>query len=281
MDSEYSDYIIAIPSYKRHIMLKDKTLKILQRYKITSDIIFIFVANKDEYKLYKKTIPSTLYNRIIIGKKGLKNQRNFISNYFDENSKIVQLDDDITKIYKLSQRMKTKKKTKHYYFFNEINNLDKFIRDAFRLCQKENSFLWGVYPLPNAFFMTQTISLDLRFIAGPMWGMINRKTPSLKSTIDEKEDVERTIKYYLQDKKVIRFNYVAFETNYYTNIGGMQIKGKDRKKEAMKSAIYLHKKYPNVTKIRLTKKSGVPEIKLINLINSNNKKFTRRKKTLQ
>ena len=37
---------------------------------------------------------------------------------------------------------------------------------------------------------------------------------------------------------------------------------KDRKAEALKSVIYLHNKYPSITKIHLGKKSGVPEIKL-------------------
>ena len=44
----------------------------------------------------------------------------------------------------------------------------------------------------------------------------------------------------------------------------MQEEKKDRKKEAMKSAHYLIKKYPNITKLNLTKKSGFPEVKLLN-----------------
>ena len=59
----------------------------LHRHKITSSKIYLFVANKTESKLYQKTIPKTSYNNIIIGKKGLKNQRNFITNYFDEDGK--------------------------------------------------------------------------------------------------------------------------------------------------------------------------------------------------
>jgi DNA-binding beta-propeller fold protein YncE len=37
--------------------------------------------------------------------------------------------------------------------------------------------------------MTNTITTDLRFIVGPMWGMINRHHPNLELTIDEKETV--------------------------------------------------------------------------------------------
>jgi hypothetical protein len=62
------------------------------------------------------------------------------------------------------------------------------------------------------------------------------------------------------DQKVLRFNNISIVTKYYKTPGGMQSEKKNRKTEALKSAKYLHKKYPNITKIKLTKKSGVPEI---------------------
>ena len=43
----------------------------------------------------------------------------------------------------------------------------------------------------------------------------------------------------------------------------MQFNGIDRKFESLKSVKYLHNKYPSLTKIDLTKKSGMPEIRLI------------------
>ena len=43
----------------------------------------------------------------------------------------------------------------------------------------------------------------------------------------------------------------------------MQSEEKNRKLEALKSVHYLHKIYPNLTKIFLTKKSGMPEIKMV------------------
>ena len=44
----------------------------------------------------------------------------------------------------------------------------------------------------------------------------------------------------------------------------MQGLNRDRKKDALESAIYLNKKYPELTKLHLTKKSGVAEVKLSN-----------------
>jgi hypothetical protein len=131
------------------------------------------------------------------------------------------------------------------------------------MCTESNIFLWGVYPLVNSYFMTYKITTDLRFIVGPMWGMINRHRPDLKLTVDEKENSERTLQFWVADGAVLRFNNVGIETKYYKNKGGMQAEGKNRKEEALKSVYYLNKMYPNLTKISLTKKNGMPEIKFI------------------
>ena len=111
--------------------------------------------------------------------------------------------------------------------------------------------------------MTPKVTTDLRFIVGPMWGNINRHRPDLRLTIDEKENTERTLQHWVIDHKVLRFNGVGIETKYYKNKGGMQNEGKNRKEEALKSVYYLHQKYPQLTKIYLGKKSGVPEIKMV------------------
>ena len=249
-------YIIAIPSYNRPELIQVKTLAVLHKHNINSKLINIFVSDRDQYNLYKSKVPDFLYNKLIIGVKGLKNQRNYINSYYPEGYPIVEIDDDIDKIVELNTKTKTKT-------LKPIEDLDTFIKKAFDMCRKKNIFLWGVYPLANSHFMTEKVTTDLRFIVGPMWGMINRHHQDLVLTIDEKEDTERTLQHWVMDGKVLRFNNVGIETNYYKNKGGMQDEGKNRKEEALKSVYYLHKKYPELTKIDLGKKSGVPEIKLI------------------
>jgi hypothetical protein len=252
-------YYIAIPTYQRPDIIQKKTLALLHNHNINPKIINLFVANNEEATKYKKLVPRHLYGNIIVGEKGLKNQRNFISRYYKAGKYIVEFDDDINKIVELVVLDNGKKDIR------PITNLDTFIKNAFTICHKKNIYLWGVYPIANAHFMTDTITTDLRFIVGPMWGMINRHRNDLQLTIDEKENSERTLQYWTADSAVLRFNNVAIETTYYKNKGGMQAEGKNRKEEAMKSAIYLHNKYPNITKIYLGKKSGVPEVKLLRI----------------
>ena len=92
-----SDYVVAIPSYKRKKLIKTHTLQLLQDYQISSKKIFIFVANKTEFQEYTSELPEKHHSNIIIGKKGLHHQRNFISSFFPKNKYIFHLDDDIKK----------------------------------------------------------------------------------------------------------------------------------------------------------------------------------------
>ena len=144
-------------------------------------------------------------------------------------------------------------------------NLNKFIVDAFNMCVSKGIYLWGIYPVDNPYFMTDTITTDLRFIVGPFWGIINRHSEQLKLSVDEKENVERTLQYYIMDGGVIRFNNISITTNYYKTPGGMQTNSttNNRRTAAQKSAELLHAKYPQYTKIITKKRTNWPEIKLV------------------
>jgi len=243
------NYIIAIPSYKRWIELSKKTLPTLKRSKINKNKIYIFVANKTEEKLYKKYLDPNTYGKIIVGKKGLVQQRKFISQYFPEGKMIVSLDDDIQKIIRLNHNNK----------LTELKQLDSFFQKAFRLLKNKNLYLWGVYPVNNAFFMKHKITTDLRFIIGVMHGYINRHDrdlyPNLKSI--GKEDIEQSILFYLKDKGILRFNDITFRT-IYNAPGGL---GTNRYQMNKKAQEYLCKKYPTIAKPKF-RPDGTPEVSL-------------------
>lgn len=249
------NYVVAIPSYNRSEQLPKKTLKVLLDKHVPENKIFIFLANNDELKEYKKTLPN--FKNFIVGVKGLKNQRNFITKYFKEGQNIVEMDDDIEEVYEMYEG-KEKKQNK----LVAMKNLDIFFQDAFEILNEEKLYLWGVYPVDNPYFMSDHLTTDLRFVVGPMWGKINRHDKDLVLTIDEKEDVERTLQHYSKDKGVVRFNDITMKTTYYKTKGGMQAEMKDRKAEALKSAKYLVAKYPKYATLYLKKKSGHPEVKL-------------------
>tara|TARA_A100001015_G_scaffold55517_1_gene60987 strand:+ start:5470 stop:6303 length:834 start_codon:yes stop_codon:yes gene_type:complete len=243
------NYVIAIPSYKRSETLKSKTLAMLKSNKINSKKIHVFVANNEEKKIYEETLDKNSYGKIIVGIVGMKNIRNFISNYFPENTYILNLDDDLSSI----DYLETPKK------LSKLKGLDKFIKDAFSYAESQGANLWGIYAVANPFFMNYGISSGLYYIVGAMWGNKNVHKKNIKVTIDDKEDFERSILYYNADGLVIRYNYVTIRTKYYKEQGGMQVtRTSDR---VTKSAHYLIDKYPSLCELNTNKKSTKTELK--------------------
>jgi len=264
------DYVICIPSYKRSQVCQDKTLSTLNHQKIPKDKIIVYVANKEEYELYKNVLDPSFYSKLIIGKKGLVQQRDYIMKHQPKSKHIVFLDDDLAKIdLSLSPLFRGK-------------NLDHFIRTAFQITEKEGAFIWGVYPVFNPFFRKPRpeISTALKYIVGAFYGIINR--PHLKKldlTITkengQKEDVERTIKYFLEDGKVVRFNKIGFETKYYGKEGGLG-RFEDRLAPMKEASQRLEKKYGNYGSIK-TRKNGMTEFVLKNINNDKNVKTIKSK----
>ncbi len=273
------NYVIAIPSYKRHTTLKKKTMKVLEHYKIPSNIIHIFVADSKEAKIYKDTLEPNSYGKIIIGRPGIKEIRNFMAKYFKQGQRIVYLDDDISRIWRCISKNNPENKKDNKLI--ELESFDKFVKEAFKMSVKTGYNNWGVYPTDNPFFMKPTtkngkhISTDLKFLIGFFTGVINNHQAE-KRTISDKEDYERTIKYYLADGGVLRFNNISCNTRCYKEPGGIQT---DRKKENSRiNAGILIKNYPEMVTINTSRKSGFVEIRLRDKRNvSNNTKNTKKK----
>ena len=92
-----------------------------------------------------------------------------------------------------------------------------------------------------------------------MTGVINNRKAEIR-TIDDKEDYERSIKYYLKDGGLLRFNNITCYTKCYKEPGGMQVERTH--KRIHDSAVYLTKQYPNLCTLNTSKKSGYTEIRL-------------------
>lgn len=231
------DYVICIPSYKRASICNEKTLTTLRENKIDPEKIYVYVANKEDHSIYLETLNPQSYNKLIIGKKGLVPQRQFIMNQWPDGKRIVFLDDDLQKIdLTLSKQFKS-------------HSLDYFIKFAFSECVKHKSYIWGVYAVYNPFFRNtkHDMTTCLNYIVGAFYGIINRpKLDAIRLTITkengQKEDVERTLKYFLHDGIVLRFNKVGFVTKYYGKEGGLG-RFEDRLKPMADASARLKKQY--------------------------------------
>jgi hypothetical protein len=243
-----TNYIIAIPSYGRAKELNDKTLKTLHDLGIPHRNIHVFVVQNQQLE-YIRTINPYLYGRIVVGVKGLVQQREFIENYYPEGTRIISLDDDIESL-DLS--------------LTDFQTADEFFNYAFDKCESMGSYIWGVYPVFNPFFRKprKQVLFGLSFIIGAFYGYINRpKDADLKITLDangNKEDVERSIRYWKKDGVMIRFNHIGFKTKYYGTSGGLGT-FKERVEPMKQSAITINKTFPDITRIKI-RKNGMYEI---------------------
>ena len=259
------DYAIAIPSYKRAETLRDKTLETLKHYNIDPKRIDIFVANSEEEAIYKDTLDPKCYHKIIVGVPKIGPQRNFISDYYPVGKPVVEMDDDIKRFIEYVPNTKLHEKT--------LSSLERLIQKGFAEAKKANARLWGIYPTPNGFFMSTKIDNDLRFIIGCFNGMFNPGTKGpkgIKLQLDmDKEDYERTVRFYIADGAVVRLRYAAPKTAYYTEKGGNQ--EYRTKKTVLEGAKWMVKHFPEYATLNLKKKSGYAEIRL--------RDKTRKKKT--
>ena len=258
------DYIIAIPSYKRAETLRDKTLATLKEHKIPAERIHVFVATPEEKQRYEATLEAGTYGKLIVAIPGMAAVRNFITGHYPIGQRIVNIDDDIKGFLEFSETARRHEMP--------LRNLDGFIRRAFAESQKTGFRLWGIYPVPNGFFMRAgEPSTDLKYIIGAFWGITNPGIDVLKVTIDDKEDYLRSLIMYVADGGVLRFRDVAPKTAYYKEAGGMQ--EERTMNRVTKSAEALHRAFPDLTKLNATKKSGFLELRLRDTRTEEKKKF--------
>jgi len=240
------NYQIAIPSYKRSNQIKEKTLNYLEKCKIDKELVTVFVANETELEEYKKTIGNDY--KIVLGVPVLVKQRNFITNYYPENEKLVCFDDDVIGIFSYDGKSKL------------LTNLDEFIKYAFDFCEKQKIGLWGITPSSNPLSTSNEIKVGLYFLIGYFFGKINHHEIQLE--INFKDDYEQSIRYFLKYGKVARFNKFYGETKVYGNKGGLQEFRKNGAEtmEAMK----LLEKYPEFVAVnkKTSLKRGIMQIKL-------------------
>jgi hypothetical protein len=243
------DYCISIPSYKRSTICNNKTLTTLHNLGIPKSKINVFIAEED-LENYQKDLNPDYYNEIIIGVKGITHQRQFIYEYYPAGTHLVSIDDDVESL-DLSM--------------TEYTSADDFFLKAFSLCIDENCFIWGVYPVFNPFFRQHRtpITTNLNYIIAAFYGTIIRPvSEDLKLTITmdgNKEDIERSILYYLKDGKTLRFNQIGFKTKYYGSDGGGLGIFKDRLELMKTNTIAINNRYPDITKIKI-RKNGMYEI---------------------
>lgn len=244
---------IAIPSYQRPEILRDKTLRTLQRLQVPPDKITVFVATEYERQRYREALYRETYGQLKVGEPGMGAIRRHIQAYYEDGQKLVNIDDDIGAFYVKVHDKKYEELTPQGF--------QTMIELGFWSCEQAKCRLWGIYPVLNPLFMKKRVKVGLTYIVGAFWGVINTHDAALGVTLDDKEDFERTIKFYLADSAVIRLEAYSLRTSYYNTPGGMQVERTPERIDA--SARLLAERYPMVAKLNFKKASGHTEIRLV------------------
>ena len=135
-----------------------------------------------------------------------------------------------------------------------VNSLKSIISFVINTMDSAEVNLAGIYPIANYFYMKDTVTTDLRFCIGGFYIFKNKKL-MLSTSADSKEDIENTIKYFIHDGSVLRFNNLTFKSKKHA-CGGL---GKDRDTLNTYAAAYLVNAYPAVC---VYKKDSITEIRL-------------------
>ena len=241
-------YKIAIPSYKRPETIKNKTLKLLSNYNIDKKRITIFVADKDEELSYKKSLGKEY--KIVVGVPTIGKQRNFIEKYYKEGTKLMMFDDDLDGIFK--------KQKKDLVPVQDLN--EQFIYKGFNLCVKHKVNLFGLYAAANPYFMEHRIYTKLCYIPGGVFGIIVDHDKFLERITNHGEDYEYSIRQYIKNKKLLRFDYLTIKSKFFKEAGGLQ---EIRTKDYIYKSIYqIYSTFPQYCKMYIRKSSGNAELRL-------------------
>ena len=222
-------YEIAIPSYCRSVELKEKTLSLLEKHNIDKSLIKIFLRDEKQLNQYKHIVGED-YNYIVTGCMNIMEARNHLKYYYREDRPeidyVLYIDDDIDDIYEFVNKKESR----------PIQNLEKFIIEAFTITDKENLSLWGICGLTNPFFMSDSYSKNLKYILGGFSGeVIRRDRDIILCDFNHFEDVQFTCEYFLRDGGVIRFQNIGIKTVYFGD-GGINetYGGKENRLKALK-----------------------------------------------
>jgi hypothetical protein len=199
--------IIAVPSYNRVSIFKNKTFKVLLDNGVSLSDIYLFVADSDQYNAYRSELPDDL--KIIIGEKGMCNIRNFMTNYFNEGDVIVYMDDDIEKV-----------KTKNNKTFMQA------LTEACEYLKTSPYNLAGLPPTYNEFFNKDDgFKSGLLVAIGCFYIMRNDKSIVVDNVIVE--DLQRSILCYLKYGGTHRYCDIMVKTKPFAAGGVNDADGRD------------------------------------------------------
>lgn len=135
----YPEYVILVRSYKRHNIICQYTLALLERNNVL-DITYLMVATEEEKELYEKALEENniKVRDIVVTEIGAANSTNNMLDRLPIGQKLLMLDDDIKEITHYPTGGYKKELSQ------PLTNLLEYMKYGLRICQENEIKLFGI-----------------------------------------------------------------------------------------------------------------------------------------
>lgn len=230
----------AIPSHARADRVNRWGLRALAEAGVPAERVRLFVT-PSQVADYRGQVDPGLCAEVLPGAYGLCAQHAAIDAHYGPGARVVQMDDDVRQVVR---RANTRQLVQA--------DLPAEAADAWALCDQLGARLWGVYPTMNAGWMKPRVRSGLVFVCGGLFGHV--VDPACTVELGQKEDYERTLRYWQADGTVLRVEWLGLRTSMYQP-GGLQADDQPDRAEANAQAVaWLQARWP--AQVRLAARRG-------------------------
>lgn len=250
------EYQIAIPSYKRAEICRDATIATLIRYGADLSRVTVWVADDQQADEYRSVLPAEV--KIGVAILGKVNAQRYYHSQYAPGTRLLNLDDDL---YDLHQKVGEKLEPL-------TCSIDDLVSIGFGVAEKVGAKLWGINAVANGFFLSDSITVGLRYICGNIYGNYAGDEAILGERITDGssgDDYETSLRSFILNGSVVRLDYVCPITKYFAP-GGIDAELKDagisdRQVDHKAALEKIAAAYPDLAKT-YTKAGGVTNLRL-------------------
>jgi hypothetical protein len=185
------------------------------------DRVVIFVADDEDKEKYMN---STGSSNVVVGVKGLTNQRRFISEYFSKGERIWSMDDDVKAVERLKLLEKLdslQKPLDHPAALEPVLELDSLIQRGFRMAERRDVGLWGLYAVRNRGFLHPKAQVGNLFCMGHSYGHYAGDSAFDRITdYNFKDDYYLGLHHMVNGNGTLRFNNYCVNAKQHSGAGG-------------------------------------------------------------
>lgn len=235
----------AIKSHGRAAGIASRTCSTLLQAGVPGELVDVFVT-PDQLEDYQNAVGDRV--NVLPGGFGMLGQMRAMRDHYAEGARVVHADDDLTGVYRLAGDA-----------LEQVTDLPELVDEAYAVCDQVGASLWGVYPVPNPFFMSVRARTGLAFCIGQLYGWTNRKAEDY--SCPDKDDYERSLIRYEADGTVVRLEDVCVRAGRIRgNPGGLQTES--RRQLNTDAVDYLMGRWPDLVAEKKPRADGYREIRL-------------------